>query len=555
MARNYNLLPNVKFNRSKFDLNHRNLTSMNVGTLYPISIEEVLPGDSFSTKVVCTARVTSSFIKPVMDNLFMDIYHFFVPLRLCYDKAEEVFGSSSPSSYIEDEFATIPTFEACNIAKGSVGDYLGIALGDIPSGLSVLPFRAFAKIYNEWFRNENITDEVYVHTGELLEYAPNANPWAPNNYTGMLPKVGKRKDYFTSALPKTQKGSPVSIGIGGIAPVVDNGNPFQLGNNGANNSILFQLNTSNGMPLNSTYPLFDISNPDYGGFYARYVSSTDSPAINNDGLYYKDGLAVDLSNANPITINDLRLAFQTQKMLEIDSLYGGRYREYLNSHFGVTSPDSRLQIPEYLGGGRIPLQVTQVAQTSKTDGSDALGSLGAFSLSIGKSHFSKGFVEHGYIISVACIRTLHSYQQGVPKMFSRTTRNDFYDPLFAHLGEQPIYKTEIFANINGATSLRDDNYLLGYNEAWAEYRSLPNTITGQMRSTSETDLDIWHFGDMYANAPSLTDTFILENTANIDRTVSIPSASIDNFICDFYFDTSAIRVMPTYSIPGLIDHR
>lgn len=542
MARNYNLLPNVKFNRSKFDLNHRNLTSMNVGTLYPISIQEVLPGDTFSSKVVCTARVTSSFIKPVMDNLFMDIYHFFVPLRLCYDKAEEVFGSSSPSSYIEDEFATIPTFDACNIAKGSVGDYLGIALGDIPSGLSVLPFRAFAKIYNEWFRNENITDEVYVHTGELLEDAPNNLPWSPNNYTGMLPKVGKRKDYFTSALPKTQKGSPVSIPLGGIAPVSSDGTPFSLGTFGNSSELTFS--TPN---IISPGSIADLS-----GF--RAYNRGDSSVLNTS-LYYKDGLQVDLSGVSSATVNDLRLAFQTQKMLEIDSLYGGRYREYLNSHFGVTSPDSRLQIPEYLGGGRIPLQVTQVAQTSKTDGNDALGSLGAFSLSIGKSQFSKGFVEHGYIITVACIRTLHSYQQGVPKMFSRTTRNDFYDPLFAHLGEQPIYKTEIFANINGATSLRDENYLLGYNEAWAEYRSLPNTITGQMRSTSNTDLDIWHFGDLYANAPSLTDGFILENTSNIDRTVSIPSTSIDNFICDFYFDTSAIRVMPTYSLPGLIDHR
>lgn len=542
MARNYNLLPNVKFNRSKFDLNHRNLTSMNVGTLYPISIQEVLPGDTFSSKVVCTARVTSSFIKPVMDNLFMDIYHFSVPLRLCYDKAEEVFGSSSPSSYIEDEFATIPTFAACNIAKGSVGDYLGIALGDIPAGLSVLPFRAFAKIYNEWFRNENITDEVYVHTGELLEEAPNANPWSPNNYTGMLPKVGKRKDYFTSALPKTQKGSPVSIPLGGIAPVSSDGTPFSLGTYGNSSELTFS----------SPNVISSGSMVDLTGFKA-YNRGDNS--VLNTSLYYKDGLQVDLSGVSSATVNDLRLAFQTQKMLEIDSLYGGRYREYLNSHFGVTSPDSRLQIPEYLGGGRIPLQVTQVAQTSKTEGNDALGSLGAFSLSIGKSQFSKGFVEHGYVITVACIRTLHSYQQGVPKMFSRTTRNDFYDPLFAHLGEQPIYKTEIFANINGATSLRDENYLLGYNEAWAEYRSLHNTITGQMRSTSNTDLDVWHFGDLYANAPSLTDSFILENTANIDRTVSIPSTSIDNFICDFYFDTSAIRVMPTYSLPGLIDHR
>lgn len=553
--RSFNVLPNVRFNRSKFKMPHRNLSSMNVGTLYPISLVEVLPGDTFDSKMTAVTRVSSTFIKPVMDNLFMDVYHFFVPLRLCYKDAEDVFGVSSPSAYVEDTFAKIPSLPACIIPKGSVGDYLGLPVEkELPSGISVLPFRAFARIYNEWFRNESLIDEVYVQDGALNGEMPNSEIWSPNNYMGQLPKVSKRKDYFTSALPKPQKGLPVTLPFGLTAPVETNGQPFSLGNYGANNGVSFNIRSGSGEPpLGSSYPNINLNYLTApGGVYASYTGDGE---LSPNYLYYKDGLQVNLSGATSVNVNDLRLAFATQRMLEIDNLYGSRYIEYLNGHFGVTSPDSRLQIPEYLGGGRIPISITQVAQTSVGTEESPLANVGAFSLSVGHSTFNKGFVEHGYIITVACIRQTHSYQYGISKLWSRTERNQFYDPLFAHLGEQPIYQSEIFADSSVQTELRDTNAIFGYNEAWVEYRTLPNTITGQMRAQSGTDLDIWHFGDRFANAPRLNDDFIQENANNVNRTLTVESSNLDNFICDFYFDTNAIRVMPTYSTPSMVAHR
>lgn len=556
--RNFSVLPNVKFNRSKFKMPHRNLSSMNVGTLYPISLVEVLPGDTFKSKMTAVTRVTSTFIKPVMDNLFMDIYHFFVPLRLCYKDAENVFGVASPSAYTEDVFSTIPTLPKCIIPKGSVGDYLGLPVEmELPSGISVLPFRAFAKIYNEWFRNENIIDEVYVQDGELNDEMPNNNVWAPNNYMGQLPKVSKRKDYFTSALPKPQKGIAVGVPISLDGATVIPDGPFALGSNGNDSRLFFNwrdISSTAGLasPVSFDNPMGAGSIPSTLGLWA---SNPTHYNLTSDYLYYKSGLDVGFASDNSISVNDLRLAFATQRMLEIDNLYGSRYVEYLNGHFGVTSPDSRLQIPEYLGGGRIPISITQVAQTSVGTEESPLANVGAFSLSVGHSGFNKGFVEHGYIMTVACIRQTHSYQYGISKLWSRSERNQFYDPLFAHLGEQPIYQSEIYADSSVQSELRDPNAIFGYNEAWVEYRTLPNSITGQMRAQSGTDLDIWHFGDRFANAPRLNDAFIQENANNVDRTLTVESSNLDNFICDFYFDTSAIRVMPTYSTPSMVAHR
>lgn len=544
---NFNNVPMVRFNRSKFTPSHTTKTSMNVGTLYPISCVEVLPGDSWKSKVSAVARVTSSFLKPVMDNAVLDIFHFFVPLRLVYDDAEKVFGNASPSAYIDEELAEIPTIaDITEITRGSVGDYLGLPVSvPMPAGASILPFRAFALIYNKWFRDENVTDEVYIQKGAFnVSEQPNARPWSADNYTGMPPKVSKRKDYFTSCLPRTQKGKAVQVPLGATAPVNYVG--------GSNTLIRdTQGNLLNDVGVYS-------NNSEFSG--AKFTTNTGAflglvnGSASGIGLDNSSALSVDLSQATASNVNDLRLAFQLQKMLERDALYGSRYNEYLLAHFGVSSPDSRLQNPEYLGGGTIPIHAQQVAQTSASTEDSPLADVGAYSLTNGYSSFSKGIVEHGYIITCACIRILHSYQQGVQKMWFRKKRNDFYDPLFANLGEQPVYYDEIYAVATGSDDTLGADGVFGYNEAWASYRSLPNSITGQMRSNSLSGLDVWHFADKYSSRPVLSSAFIEENSSSFDRTLSAPSSSIDNFICDFYFKNEAIRVMPTFSVPGLIDH-
>lgn len=538
--KDFSLYPSVKFNRTQFDLSHGVKTSMSVGKLYPIDLQEVLPGDTFKNETSVVARVTSSFIKPVMDNCFMDVYHFFIPLRLCFDSAERVFGNPNPSAYSDNELASLPvTTRDSTVTSGTVADYLGLPVGFVPKGINIAPFRAFALVYDQWFRNQNVTQEMFVQKGDwsLSSESLDNLPWAPNHYTGQLPFVAKKKDYFTSCLPATQKGAPVSTSLTGLAPVVT--------------GDVHSFVTSSSSPLS-----FISSSGSLGVYNDLYLNAGGQLNVRSGSTSVSTGtvapsnLYADLGSANSVSVNDLRLAFQLQKMLERDALYGSRYNEYLLGHYGVSSPDSRLQFTEFLGGSRIPINVQQVPQTSASSESSPLGNVGAFSLSNGNSHYNKGFVEHGYVLTVACIRTLHTYQQGIPKLFMRESRNDFYDPLFANLGEQPVYKSELM--VSGGVSLKGS--IFGYNEAWAEYRYAPSRISGQMRSTAPNSLDIWHFGDYYNGRPTLNSGFIEETATNIDRTLSVPSSSIDNFIVDLWFNTSAIRVLPLYSVPGLIDH-
>uniref|UniRef100_A0AAU8B978 Major capsid protein n=1 Tax=Dulem virus 82 TaxID=3145793 RepID=A0AAU8B978_9VIRU len=551
----YSTVPQITHPRNRFDLSHGVKTTMNVGTLYPVDWQEVLPGDTFPVKTYAVSRVSSSFLKPVMDNLFMDIYHFYVPYRLCYHNAEEVFGVAKPSAYIENELASFPSTHG-NIASKSVADYLGLQPGvnlsnNEGSKVSLIPFRAFALIYNQWFRNENTVDEVYVQTGERASTEIIDNlAWSPSHYTGKLPKVKKYNDYFTSALPQPQKGPPVVIGLSDFAPVHT---ANVVSSSSLQTPLLWSQRNGNSLVAGSTVsnPLLTINDLDAEGATGLW-SANSSSGVGTIFTVYPRNLVADLSEATAININDLRLAFQAQKMLERDAFYGSRFNEYLLGHWGVYAPDQRIQFPEYLGGSRSPLNIVQTVQTSTSTEDSPLGNVAGYSWTNSRSRFTKGFCEPGIVMTVACIRYKHSYQQGIPLKWTRLMRNDFYDPLYATIGQQPIYSSELFCPATVSTGIR--NNVFGYKEAWAEYREIPNTVTGEMRTAAVNSQDIWHFADSYASAPLLSQAFTDEDPTFVDRALSVPSTSEDQFLVDFWFDIKAIRPLPLYSLPSLVDH-
>ena len=542
MARGHSLqnVPIPRFPRARFNLSHSVTTSMDVGTLYPIDWQEVIPGDVFKCRAFDVSRVTSSFLKPVMDNLYLDVYHFFVPHRLVYDNFEKVFGNPNPSAYTDNALEEVPMTYG-EVKSGSVGDYLGLPLGSISQNnpVSVLPFRSFALIYDKYFRNENTTDEIYIQKkGFSLSELLGENDFAPNSYCGKLPKVNKYKDYFTSCVPNPQKGAPVSFNLGERALVL--ADQMELVDPSLLKPVQFRTVQSGNIPtpgvLNVTSTLGN-----------AYTAKTPAVGENNPSALGINNLYADLSNANSISVDDLRLAFAYQKMLERDAIYGSRYNEYLYGHFGVHIPDAYIQFPQYLGGGRTPLNIVQVAQTSQGTEESPLGNVGAYSWTNGRTGYSRKFREHGIVMTVACLRYRHTYQQGIAKKWRRKVREDFYDPLFSTIGQQPVYTTELYAKAGSAA-------VFGYREAWSELRNIPNTISGEMRSGVTNSLDIWHFADNYSSTPTLSQSFTEETPAYVDRTLSVPSSSQDNFILNFYFDMSAVRKMPVYSMPSLIDH-
>lgn len=540
MARGHSLqnVPIPRFPRARFNLSHSVTTSMDVGTLYPIDWQEVVPGDVFKCRAFDVSRVTSSFLKPVMDNLFLDVYHFFVPHRLVYDNFEKVFGNPNPSAYTDNDLEEIPMGYG-SVNAGSVGDYLGLPIGVISQAnpVSLLPFRSFALIYDKYFRNENTTDEIYIQKkGFSLSEVFGNNNFGPNSYCGKLPKVNKYKDYFTSCVPNPQKGAPVTFNLGTQADIRTSASRLV---EGAQEPVRFASGVTGDMSFGQREAIFGI-----GGSLA--FNPADYSGIVGTGLYPVN-LYADLANANAISVDDLRLAFAYQKMLERDAIYGSRYNEYLYGHFGVHIPDAYIQFPQYLGGGRTPLNIVQVAQTSQGTEESPLGNVGAYSWTNGRTGYSRKFKEHGIVMTVACLRYRHTYQQGIAKKWRRKVREDFYDPLFSTIGQQPVYTSELY--LTAATDT-----VFGYREAWSELRSIPNTISGEMRSAATNSLDIWHFADNYASAPTLSQSFTEETPVYVDRTLSVPSSSQDNFILNFYFDMSAVRKMPVYSMPSLIDH-
>ena len=547
----FNTVPTIHASRSRFDLSFDHKMSGSVGTLYPCYLQEIYPGDTFSCKANIVTRLTSTYLRPVMDNLFLDMYFFFVPSRLCYDKWQEVFGENRESAWAQQEEVLVPTATSGTISSKSVGDYLGLPIGTIPAGVNILPFRAFALIYNDWFRDENLCEPMLVQKGKrAVSVKYNNNAWGPGNYFGQLPKVAKFHDVFTSSLPSTQKGNDVTVPLGNLAKVVPIGDPYTQSDVAkyffpwTKGRLGLNMDTQNDVTLgaqmsiaSTTYHAVEHSTS--GGFTGT------SNGINGWNLY------ADLANAEGgLNVPEIRYAFQLQKILERSARAGTRYTEYILSAFGVQSPDARLQRPEYLGGKRMPLSVQQAVQSVRGQDNE-LGALGGFSLSNNVCGYSKGFVEHGFVVGVMCIRQHHTYQQGIPKMFQRHSRFDYYDPILANISEQPVYRSEIFTD---ETSVSLDDIVFGYQEAWYDLRSRPSTIAGDMRSASSTSLDIWHYGDDYSVAPTLSQAFIEETPAFVDRTIAVKSTALDQFIFDIYYQQSAVRCLPTYSIPGLVDH-
>jgi hypothetical protein len=572
-------VPMIRASRSKFDLSFTHKTSGNVGKLYPFFCQEVYPGDTFKTKSTILARLNSAYLRPVMDNLFLDQYFFFVPSRLVFNKFAQVFGENKESPWAVKNPPSVPCFQNTettgNVAlHDNVCAYLYLPVGEDLKGnikdISLLPARAFALIYDEWFRDENNIQPMNIQKGDAVASEKlNNNPWSENNYLGKCPSVAKFHDYFTTCLPSPQKGDPVqalgtSVSPVNTYPILEMGFssvPDRLSNMVQHQNLLwgrFNLNQAGTVAtdyVRSVDPwLYSVSvngevQDQMDGLYLRGVtreqSGTGGTSENIGLIPYNLGVAL-----NPVTVNDLRLAFQTQKMLEKDARGGTRYREYILSHFGVSVADSRVQVPEFLGGKRTPLNVQQVAQTSQATTDSPLASLGAYSLSFGQSGFSKGFTEHGYIIGVMCLRYHHTYQQGVERFAFRKNRLDFYDPVFANIGEQPVYKKELFA---GAPS----DSVFGYQEAWADLRYRPSRVSGQLASKATNTLDIYHFADEYSNAPTLSDGFINETDSNFARTIAIADAQsvdADQFVFDIYCQNEAIRELPVYSVPSLIDH-
>lgn len=529
----FSQVPTAQIPRSKFNRSHGLKTTFDSGFLVPIFVDEVLPGDTFTMDCTLFSRV-STLISPIMDNLYLDTFWFFVPERLLFEHFENMCGQQdNPTDSTDYLFPTVKSPTGTGFEVGSIADYFGLPTGVPNLEVRAEPFRAYNLIYNEWFRDENLQDSLPFSKADSDQYS---------NYK--LVRRGKRHDYFTSALPWPQKGPGVELPFGGTANVVTN-----------NNDILFSSGGSlpHGSSPSSINPTF--SNVALGGRSTVYSSGSvidPSPAggVSLNALRFgsETGLKVDLTSATSVTINQFREAFQIQRWYERAARGGTRYTEIIRSFFGVVSPDARLQRPEYLGGSSNRIDVNVIPQTSGTTDVSPQANLSAFAVGTsGRGNgFSKSFTEHGWIIGLINVRADLTYQQGINRMWTRSTKFDMYWPTFAFLGEQAVLNKEIYAQ-----GTADDDGVFGYQERYAEYRYAPSQITGKFRSTYAQSLDSWHLAQKFENLPKLNPEFIVDNPP-VDRVVAVSSEP--QFLLDAWFNLNCVRPMPVYGVPGLMDH-
>jgi hypothetical protein len=512
MGHDFSRVPKAEIQRSSFNRSHGLKTTFDAGYLVPIFVDEALPGDTFNLNMTGFGRLATP-LTPFMDNLHFETFFFAVPNRLIWDNWQKFNGEQVNPGDSTDYLVPTVTSPSGGFTNSSLYDYMGLPTEVAGLEINNLHARAYNLIYNEWFRDQNLQDSVVVDKDD--------GPDNPSDY--VLLKRGKRHDYFTSCLPWPQKGDAVDLPLAGNA------------------YVKYDDITSTG--FNDNYVVSRASTMGVEWYGSSSLGSSGSQVTTSSTA----NLYADMSDVAAVTINQLREAFQVQRLYERDARGGTRYIEIIRSHFGVVSPDARLQRPEYLGGGHSPIVINPIAQTSSTDATSPQGNLSAAGTVSYSGHgFTKSFTEHCVIIGLACVRADLTYQQGINRMWSRQTRFDYFWPALAHLGEQAVLSKEIFAD---GTSADDD--VFGYQERYAEYRYKPSQITGQMRSNFAQSLDVWHLAQDFGSRPTLSSDFIEENPP-VDRVIAIPS--YPHFVFDSYFDLKCARPMPTYSVPGLIDH-
>ncbi len=543
--------PVASIGRSSFNRNSSVKTTFNAGDLVPFYVDEVLPGDTFSIDTSKVVRMQTP-LTPIMDNIYLDTYYFFVPNRLVWKHWPNLMFENTKSAWAPETVYSVPqvTAPSGGWSVGTIADYMGIPTGVQGLSVNAMPFRAYALICNEWFRDENLQDPFNISVEDATLVGSNGSNYITDCQLGGKPFVAsKLHDYFTSALPFPQKGPDVTIPLfDGNIPV--GAQPEVVPSSMQNGPLTFQVNGSGASQAN--YIQLGIKKDPQDSVWKSSNANVYDPSgvTPQTGLWKVNNLWAMVNETAVASINSLRLAFQTQKFFEKLARGGSRYIESIKAMFNVTNPDYRLQRPEYLGGNRIPITINQVVQQSASSESSPQGTTTGQSLTTDvHSDFTKSFTEHGYIIGVMVARYNHTYQQGLSKMWTRKAALDFYFPVFANIGEQPILNQEIYAQ-----GQEVDEEVFGYQEAWAEYRYRPSICTGEMRSTYPQSLDVWHLGDHYESLPMLSPGWIQEDKTNIDRCLAVNSSVSNQFFADIYVKNKTTRPMPLYSIPGLIDH-